>query len=254
MGNGIYEVGKKYARDVVIPCYMSDRKYDLKPGSFMDIAQEMAMDGAEKLGFGYSKLFPLRMAWVLSRMHVHYVDAPKWCDDGTVYTWHRGVDGLFYRRDYEYKVGDRLCIAATSSWVIINLDTRALEHPEVMAELAGSDPQDEAMALPSSAPRIRMPRGITPEKARDHVVAYSDVDFNGHANNTRYIAWVMDCVDPEVAYSRPVKDVYINYSKEIYAGETVQIFRAVEQTEDTLSYTFEGIVGDHTAFLAKVVF
>ena len=254
MGNGLYEIGKKYARDVMIPCYMSDKSYFIKPGSFMDIAQEMAMDGADRLGFGFNKMFPMRMAWVLSRMHVHFDDTPNWRDDGTILTWHRGVEGPFYRRDYQYKVGDRLCVSATSSWVIINLDTRAMEHPDVMSIVADPNPQDDDIALPSAAPRVRMPRGAVPEFVSEHIVVYSDVDINGHANNTRYITWVMDCIPQEITFNRRVRDIYINYNKEILAGEAVKICQVKEETSDSLSYTFEGTVGETSCFTAKIVF
>lgn len=254
MVNDLYLDGKKFSRDLDIPCYMVDKSYVLKPNSFMDICQEMALEGADKLGFGYNKIFPMNLAWVVSRMHFHFDKHPRWRDEAKITTWHKGINGLFYVRDYEMRVGGELYATATSSWVIINLETRAMERPETMCVIADPTPQDESHAIEALAPKVRMPRGVEVKKVRDHLAAYSDLDINGHVNNTRYLAWAMDCIEPEVAGVKPVKDVYINFSKEVHEGDTVQLMMAVESKEDCLAYTIEGIVDDHSAFIVKIVF
>jgi acyl-CoA thioesterase FadM len=64
----------------------------LKPASFMDMAQEAANLHAATLGFGYDELIASRTAWVLSRMHVVFVDTLKWRDEVTLATWHKGLN------------------------------------------------------------------------------------------------------------------------------------------------------------------
>lgn len=254
MVKSLYVEGNKFSRDIDIPCYMVDKSYNLRPNCFMDICQEMALDGAEKLGFGYSTLFPQDMAWVLSRMHFHFHRAPKWQEEGKITTWHKGVNGLFYVRDYELRISDELCVSATSSWVIINLKTRAMERPEVMCQIADPTPQDESHAIETLAPKVRMPRGVEVRKVAEHLAAYSDLDINGHVNNTRYVAWAMDCIDPEVSGTRPVNDISINFAREIHEGDTVRLMRAVEDDGQSRTYTIEGIVDDHSAFIVRIVF
>jgi len=282
MVNDLYLDGKKFSRDIDIPCHMVDKSYILKPSAFMDICQEMALEGAEKLGFGYNKIFPMDLAWVLSRMHFHFEKHPKWRDEGKITTWHKGINGLFYVRDYQLRIGDELYATATSSWVIINLKTRAMERPEVMAQIADPTPQDTDHAIEALAPKVRMPRGVEVEKVKEHIAAYSDLDFNGHVNNTRYLSWAMDCVDQGVAGVRPVRDVYINFAREIHEGDTVTLMRAVEGTtpagegelaggslsgdglaggdgklaagEGKLAYTIEGLVGGLSAFIVRIEF
>ena len=210
-----------------VPCYHTDASFYLKPAAFMDMAQEIAYWAAHELGFGYDDLHVHHTAWVLSRMHFHFEKLPKWRDDVSLYTWHKGADGLFYLRDFylQDKDGNRL-VTGTSSWVVIDEQTRRLVRPEELQERLGADEEKMEDAIAERAPKVAMPRGAEPEPAGEHTVAYSDVDIIGHTNNARYMVWAMDCIDFETASTRRVRDLYINFNKETTPGTCVQIGRA----------------------------
>ena len=74
----------RYIEKVTIPCYDTDAAWRLKPASFMNIAQEAAGRHAVHLGFGYDDLIKSNTAWILSRVHVEFVDTPKWREDITM--------------------------------------------------------------------------------------------------------------------------------------------------------------------------
>ena len=121
----------RFYQDLEVPCYQSDNRTALKPSSFMDMAQEIAYWAAQDLGFGYDTLHIHHTAWVLSRMHLHFVKMPLWRDVVRLYTWHKGANGLFYLRDFELKDADGEVLAtATSSWVVIDERTRRFVRPE----------------------------------------------------------------------------------------------------------------------------
>lgn len=85
----------RFSTDITIPCYDTDASFRLKPAAFMDHAQEMAYLAAQALHFGYDDLQRHHTAWVLSRMRMDFLNPPKWTDETTLYTWHKGQDGLF---------------------------------------------------------------------------------------------------------------------------------------------------------------
>ena len=62
------EPDKKTVRRFPVACYDTDVAHYLKPGAFMDLAQEIANISADSLGFGFDDLQRYGMAWVLSRM------------------------------------------------------------------------------------------------------------------------------------------------------------------------------------------
>ncbi|MCM1177117.1 MAG: thioesterase [Bacteroidales bacterium] len=214
----------KFSQNLIIPCYDTDRECRLKPSSFMDLAQEQANIHAQKLGFGYDDLQKTRTAWVLSRMHIHFVRYPQWREEVTLSTWHKGAERLFYLRDFQMKDsnGDVL-VAATTSWLVLNVDTRRISRD---AEILDKGTACMENAVESSCGKVQMPKGIEPQPVAVHRVSYSDVDMNGHTNNARYLLWAMDALDYSFAVQNPVKDVKINFNSETMPGEMVELYRA----------------------------
>lgn len=237
--------GYKFFQDIQIPCYQTNRQTFLRPAAFMDVAQEIAMWAATGLGFGYDTLHMHHVAWVLSRMHVHFERFPLWRDTVRLFTWHKGAEGPFYLRDFIVKnAGGEPCITCTSSWVVINEETRRFVRPEELAHLLDVDQVEDAIAEP--APKVQLPRSAEPELAGVHMVSYSDVDVVGHTNNARYMVWAMDCLPLEVAES-PVKDLYIVFNKETTFGEKVDLYRLKEGN----AWFVEGRVEGKTCFAVK---
>lgn len=237
-----------FTRHIVIPCYDTDVAYRLKPASFMDFSQEIAQQHAAVLGFGYDALQETRTAWVLSRLHVKFIKYPVWRDDVDFTTWHKGAERLFFLRDF--KMTDRNgepAVLATSSWLIINLDTRRLVRS---VGLNGFDTDFKEHAIETSCDKVLMPKGVQAEVAGEHMVAYSDVDMNGHANNARYIVWAMDALGYEFLADNPVKELKINFNHETKPGETITLYRAVQ---GNLHY-IEGKVGERSAFCVEFLF
>ncbi len=242
----------KHIQKIIVPCYDTDIEWRLKPASFMNWTQEIANLHAEKLGFGYDALISSRTAWVLSRMYMKFVKTPKWKEEVVLSTWHKGLERLFYLRDYTITdtEGNPL-VLATSSWLILNLDTRKLvRDPAIMDE----NTMCRDNATEASAPKVQIPKDAARELVMSHKVAYSDVDMNGHTNNAMYMKWAMDAVDYEVSSSRSVKEAAINFNHETRAGDTVSLYRAVIDEGEMLRVYVEGMVGDISAFCVELVF
>ncbi len=238
--------GYKFCQDICVPCYQTNDQTVLRPAAFMDLAQEIAYWAAQALGFGYDTLHIHHVAWVLSRMHIRFVQPPLWRDNVRLYTWHKGASGLFYLRDFDLRDADgNTAVACTSSWVVINEETRRLVRPEELAHLMEVGEVDHAIVEP--APKVHLPRGAEAELAAGHTVAFSDIDLIGHTNNARYVVWAMDCLPYEDAV-RPLKDLYINFNKETVCGETVQLYRLRSGN----AWFVEGRVDGKSCFVVKM--
>ena len=242
----------KYIQNFESPSFSTDAAWRLKPSAFMNLAQEAAGNHAVHLGFGYDDLIKTNMAWVLSRVNVKFIDTPLWRDEVTFSTWHKGLNRLFFIRDFIMtdKEGKER-VKATTSWLVIDLesrtmvrDPRLLEEDTVCAENAVEDPAD----------KVRMPRGVEAEPVYEHVVGYSDVDMVGHANNAMYMQWAMDAVEYGLASSRPLKEFTINFNKEIKAGEKVTLYRATVEKEDAYHIFIEGKTETASNFCVELIF
>ena len=99
-----------------------------------------------------------------------------------------------------------------------------------------------------------MPKDVEAEFVMDHVVAYSDVDTNGHTNNAMYMQWAMDAVEYDLASERTVKEFTINFNHETKPGDKVSIYRSTVEKEDGLHVYIEGRLPDASSFVVEIVF
>lgn len=240
----------------VIPCYGTDFHKYLRPSAFMDYAQELAYRSATELGFGYNKLIKDNRAWVLSRFHIIFSKPVHWGDHVKIQTWHKGPSGLFYLRDFcLLDEQGRKCITATSSWIILDLENRSLVRTDRIDGFMPADTECHDNAIEQPCPKVAMPRGVQDGKVGEHVVNYSDIDCLGHTNNVRYVVWSMDAAGPDITFRKPLKELFINFNKETHLGETVELFRFVEEGPDgAVNVTIEGKVGNVQSFCCKLVF
>ena len=242
----------KHIQDFTIPCYNTDASWRLKPSAFMDLAQEAAGLHAVYLGFGYDDLIKAKTAWILSRVHVEFPDTPLWREEMTLTTWHKGLNRLFFIRDFVMtdKQG-RERVKATTSWLVLNLETRSMvRDPNLVEE--GTICTENAIENP--ADKVRMPRDVEAVPVYEHVVGYADVDMLGHANNAMYMQWAMDAVDYELASTKPVKEFTINFNHEIKAAEKVTLYRACVEKEDGLHVFIEGRTEEASSFCVEIIF
>jgi acyl-ACP thioesterase len=242
----------RYTKDLTIQCYETDAAWRLKPASFMNFAQEAAGNHAVYLGFGYDELIANNTAWILSRVHVVFNDTPKWKEDITLTTWHKGLNRLFFLRDFVLTDNDgKERVKATTSWLVLNLETRRLvRDPKLLEE--GTVCNENALETP--ADKVQMPKDLEPELVRKHVVSYSDIDTNGHTNNAMYMQWSMNAVGYDITSSRPVKEFTINFNHETKAGDEVEIYRAAVEREDGLHVFVEGKIGEVSSYCVEIVF
>lgn len=242
----------RYTEKLTIPCYDTDASWRLKPASFMNYAQEAAGRHAVYLGFGYDDLILTNTAWILSRVHVEFTDTPKWREDITLTTWHKGLNRLFYLRDFILTDDEgRERVKATTSWLVLNLETRRLVRDPMLME-EGTVCSDNVLETP--ADKVQMPKDAVQELVLEHTVAYSDIDTNGHTNNAMYMQWAMDAVGYEITSVRPVKEFTINFNHETKAGDKVSIYRSIVEREDGLHVFIEGRLPEASSFIVEIIF
>jgi acyl-ACP thioesterase len=242
----------KYTERHTVPCYATDRDYRMKPSSFMNLAQEAAGRHAVHLGFGYDDLIVSNNAWILSRVHVEFIDTPMWREDIIINTWHKGLNRLFFLRDFLVTDNEgKERIKATTSWLILNLETRRLVRDPKLVE-DGTVCAENVIEQP--ADKVQMPKDSEPEFVMEHTIAYSDIDGNAHTNNAMYMQWAMDVVPYDIASVRPVKEFTINFNRETKMGDTVSLYRLIEERDGNLHVYVEGKVDGASSFIVDIVF
>lgn len=228
-----------------------DLRKNYKAFSFMNQAQEIANYHASRIGFGYDDLIKDNIVWVLSRMKVRFLQSPKWEDEVQLATWHKGREGVFSLRDFELTSADgsTVLVQATSSWLLIDVNTRRMLRPDhVLGEKSILTALDRH-AIADPCGKLVPPAGEM-EHARTHRVMYSDIDFNSHTNNAKYVEWAFDTVPAEaMSAGGGIDSFQINFNHETRLGDTVELYRASTASGD---HYIEGRSADKAVFQASI--
>jgi Acyl-ACP thioesterase len=218
-------MNSSYKEHFRITCYDADHNGDFKPFAFMNHAQELANIHASNLGFGYETMIEKRVAWILSRVHVKFLRYPKWKETINIETWHKGDDRLFGLRDFHaYTDSGETLILATSSWVIIDLESRRIQR---IRNILGEEYKGaERDAIKESAQKLSSPEAM--EFAEEKRVLLSDIDINRHANNAKYVEWAIDHIDPDLLNKKPIKEFTINFNHESTLHQKISLYRKYE--------------------------
>ena len=242
----------RYKEDFAIPNYFLSLGHRMRPSSFFDIAQELAVRGSNQLGTPDPVLMERGLCWILVRNAAQFYRLPGMEEKVRLESWHSGVKGPIFTRDYRViDATGKVAIKATSSWVLMDINNRSIAKPERIFDLMSPEPQCPERALQPDAPKIFFPRDCEAENVGTHLVTYSDLDYNQHANKAKYPHWAMDCLPTELSTQKTVSDFVINYNREALLGETIQLLRT--RDADGAWYV-EGRIEDLQSFICKVVF
>jgi acyl-ACP thioesterase len=195
----------------------------LSPAAIFDYFQDAAEEHAEALGVGREVMNARRQVWVLSRMACVVDKRPRLDDDIVLRTWPRGFSHLFCVRDYEIaSPAGEVLARARSGWLILDMDKRRPLRPERLdVPLPLNEGRD---ALPGNPPDLREPDGLKSIGTRR--AAYSDIDANGHMNNTRYVQWIQDAVPGALLVDADRLRLDVNYLAETRLDEEVELWTA----------------------------
>lgn len=163
-------------------------------------------------------------AWILNRMSLRLERLPRQKEEIRLYTWQSAMDRLGFTRDYYFfdRHGEAFG-AARSYWTIVTPDTHSLMRPDALFP-EGHNPHICPVPAFDQAPRRLRPNFAEfPEpETLNRRVGRSDIDQNGHMNNTRYIALCIDAAD-FVIKGADLKSIDINYVDELFEGEDCHV-------------------------------
>ncbi|MDR2069709.1 MAG: acyl-ACP thioesterase [Spirochaetaceae bacterium] len=200
-----------------------DRSDRLTLAATFDFFQEVAISHAENLGVGREAMARTGQGWVLSRISVFLERRPRWGETITVRSWPRGWDRLFAVRDYDIRdASDTPVVRGRSNWLILDIEKRRPLRPQAVMDTL---PLNEGLdALPGGAGALETRDALA--RAGERHARYSDIDYNGHVNNARYIQWIQDVTGPGLLEQADEMRLDINYLSEIKSGEAIELWTA----------------------------
>ena len=217
----------------------------------LNILQDAAWIHAKHLGHGYEEMIQRGTIWVLTRQKLVMTDWPVWGDAVAIRTWVRPITGALAHRDYEILVGDRKLGECTANWLTLDYRTR---RPQKL-NLAENQMEWRTDGVLRIEPEKIAPRtGL--EAMATFQVRNSDLDVNGHVNNTRYAQWILDSVAAETHAAYRLVEYEVNFLAETNVGDTVVIEGGeIEPSPNSPArWQFQGrrIEEDKAAFVARL--
>lgn len=189
-----------------------------KPSALLRFAQDAAGEHCVRLGTDWDSMAKRRYFWAVIRQRMEVSRLPREGETVTVKTWPMPTTRVAYPRATEgFDEAGNSLFKIISLWVIMDMDTRAMVLPgKSGVEVAGTCFGSELKA-PGGLP------ALDGGNAHLRTVTYSDLDVNGHMNNTRYLDWVCDLLPAQFHKEHPMKAVSICYMSEAREGQTLHL-------------------------------
>jgi len=131
----------------------------------------------------------------------------------------------------------------------MDINTRTVVRPSSLEGIIPAEPQcAEAVCTP--APKLVMPRALEPSLLGSHRVVASDLDYNGHANNAKYVVWSFDALGG-LALDRRIEGFEINFNREAHFGDEVDLWHVLDPSASDV-HLIEGRVGGAQSFIIRI--
>ena len=197
--------------DAAVDCYGR-----LKPSMLLFYCQEIAGLHCVDLGADWDTLAQKDLFWAIIRQKVQITRIPRSGETITVETWPMPTTRTCYPRStVAYDEQGNECFRAIGMWVLMDVKSRSMILPgrsgvEVQGTLTGTE-----LASPVSLAPMKL------ENITSRRVCFTDLDRNGHMNNTRYLDWIDDLLPSAFHKEHEAKEFTVCYHSE--ARETEQL-------------------------------
>ncbi len=176
--------------------------------AILEAMQEAAGTHSSSMNWGRERLIQQETVWVLVRSEVRIDHYPSVGQDVTMETFHTPERHRLFPRYFIITDGEGKQIGtAVTLWMLMNLRTRTA----VSAESVG-------MKLPENRdakPPMGFPAAIWPEEGEPrismHRAVYTDLDVNGHVNNTKYADWVCNLLGKDILTEMEISRMILDY-------------------------------------------
>ena len=204
-----------FQQDFPVQGLCVDRYGRLKPSTLLYFAQEIAGRHCDELA---DTLESHRLFWAVTRHRVQINRLPELGETVRIETWPLPTTRVAYPRSMViYDQAGNECSRSISLWVLMDRDTRNMILPGKSGIVVSGTLRGTELALPGGL----VPRVMENSRRRD--VCFTDLDRNGHMNNTRYMDWIDDLLPSDFHREHPIKEFTVCYHSEAREGQHLDL-------------------------------
>lgn len=239
-----------YQQEFEITDAQVDRFGRLKPSSILYFAQEVAGDHFALLSMDYDSLYRRGLFWAVTRHRVQITRLPVRGERIRIETWPLPTTRVAYPRSmvaYD-REGNEL-FRSISIWVLMDRDTRNM----ILPGKSGIAVAGTLRGLELASPTGLIARDLA--DCRERAVCFTDLDRNGHMNNTKYLDWIADLLPSPFHREHPVKEFTVCYLSEAREGQNLQLHWGFQEENCLQVDAYRASTEKHErVFSAKVLF
>lgn len=240
----------RYKKNYEVELSDLDFKGRLRLSSLFTYFQDVANLAADELGVGIEKLYnDYGIVWVLTRIRVDVERYPTLNEQIIIETWPQEPGKIEFERDFLVRDQQgNVIIRAMSSWVLMDIKERKLRrtsqidltYPEII----------EDRAIHSKFKKLKDFGNLN--HTYHKVISYSDIDFNGHLTNSKYVDYILDCLDMDLHKQFDVSSIEVNFVNEALPGETISLLKDDSLIKEGKVY-IEGQIQNKTTFKSELM-
>lgn len=202
-----------------------DRFRRLKPSVLLYFVQEIAGQHAALLGTDWETLVQKNLFWAIIRHRIQITRLPTAGETLQLQTWPMPTTRTAYpRATVAYDAQGQEVFRTVALWVLMDRNTRAMVLPGKSGVTVPGILRGNELDSPGSLAPV--PLGNLTSRR----VGFSELDRNGHMNNTRYLDWVNDLLPSSFHEKQTPVQMSLCYLAE--ATEAQKIDLSWEMTAD----------------------
>ncbi len=239
-----------YTKDIE----MDDGRVDcfgrMKPSELLYTIQEMGGEHCALMSLDYDTLARQRLFWAVTRHRVQITRMPEQGETIRVETWPMPTTRVAYPRSVvAYDAQGQECFRSISLWVLMDLDTRNMILPGKSGIVVTGTVRGMELALPGGL----VPKPLSGIHHRS--VCFTDLDRNGHMNNTRCMDWIADLFPVSFHREHTLKEFTVCYHAEALEGQNLAVHYGIpERGAVAVDADRQDEAGSHPVFSARLLF
>jgi acyl-ACP thioesterase len=225
-----------YEKNILIRSEQVDMTRRIRMSDLFRLLEEASIAHTEALGCTRDKTLDRGLLWVITRQLVEIDELPAYDESVTIRSWQGEMQHVFFPRFYEIEREGRVLVRGQALWMLMEEESRSMAMPEDYDIFIPGRPDAGDMMLPA----VVIPEAAGDPSARASLVTrFSQIDINGHMNNTRYFDMIDDLLKKDCGGSADIavpKKVLANYISELKLGDAFTL----DQYTDAGTLFFEG--------------
>ena len=196
----------------------------LRPSQILYFVQEAAGQHFSRISMDYDALANQGMFWAVIRQKVQITRLPRLGETVTLETWPMPATRVAYPRSViAYDEAGEELFRSISIWVLMDVNTRAM----ILPGKSGLVVPGTLRGLELATPGALAPKAL--ENSSSRRVCFTDLDRNGHMNNTRYLDWIDDLLPSHFHADHELKEITVCYLSEAREGQELALHWGLDE-------------------------